>query len=279
MKFKFLTIILVVTAIFFQTGAALSAPRKGNVPTSFVYQAITKYKNRNYTGCIQDMDYAISHGKATDIAYYYRALSYAQLGMREEAKQSYEQAAQVTANSTLADYARMAVGCIDDASACDSNLDDSDITKFIRSNEFMHQDVKNAMKQEAMDRIKQNINSEAAPSEKDLELINQNTQPTDKEIADAVRTFQKLGINPYAMAGNPAINAYNNPNSDIAQLNALLNNQNNGNYNNNNMMNLIPMMTAMQSSPNGTNNVNKEFVQAYMLNQMLPNFNFGKNDK
>ena len=272
MKLKILTAFLIISGLFLGSGLTYAAS-KNTVPNSFVYQAISKYRNKNYTGCIQDMDYAISHGKASDIAYYYKALSYARLGMSEEAKSAYESASQMTSNRILAEYANQAIACIDDPSTCDSNLDDGDISKFIRSNQFMHQDVKNALKEQAMERVQSTINSEAKPSEEDLKYINQNNAPSDKEIADAVRTFQKLGINPL---GNSNMNmaAYNG-NAELMQINAMLNNQNS---NNDNMMNLIPMISAMQTQ-GGSNNVNKEFIQAYMLNQMLPSFNFGNNDK
>ncbi len=274
MKFKLLLAGLIISGIFFQTGMTYAASKTTSAPTSFVYQAIAKYKQKNYTGCIQDMDYAINHGKASDVAYYYKALSYARLGMKDEARQAYESARQTTANQSIATYATHAISCIDDSANCDSSLDGGDITKFIMSGDFMHSEVKENMKNQAMERVKDTINNSAAPSPEDLKYINQTTEPTDKEIADAVRTFQKLGINPFSATGGTNLASSYNQNAEMAQLNALL-----GNNNNNSMMNLIPMMSAMQTSPNTSGGVNKEFVQAYMLNQMLPGFNFGKNDK
>ena len=66
-------------------------------------------------------------------------------------------------------------------------------------------------------------------------------------------------------------------NSELAQMNALLGGNNN---NNNNMMNLMPIINALQTSGQGGNSgFSKEFIQTYMMNQMLPNFNFGSDDK
>ena len=98
--------------------------------------------------------------------------------------------------------------------------------------------------------------------------------PTDKEIADAVRTLAKLGINPLGM-NNPAL--MTGANAELAQINALLGGNNN---NNNNIMNLMPIINAMQTSGQGGNSgMSKEFIQTYMMNQMLPNFSFGSDDK
>ena len=45
-------------------------------------------------------------------------------------------------------------------------------------------------------------------------------------------------------------------------------------------MNLMPIINALQTSGQGGNSgFSKEFIQTYMMNQMLPNFNFGSDDK
>ena len=273
MNLKSLVSGLIISGIVLSTGIAFAASKNVQIPTSFVYQAINKYKNKNYTGCIQDMDYIIQKGRPSDIVYYYRAISYSQLGMSDKARESYDAARNISRNRVLIDYATQAINCIDDATLCDANLDDSDITKFIKSNEFMHNDVKTTLENQAIERVQQEINEDIKPTENNLKYINQNNEPTDKEIADAVRTLSKLGINPLA---NMNMGQFGAMNSEIAQINAMFGNNNN---NNNNMMNFIPMISAMSQSGGGNSNISKEFVQAYMMNQMLPGFNFSNNDK
>ena len=273
MSLKSLVSTLIISGIVLTTGIAFAASKNVQIPTSFVYQAISKYKNKNYTGCIQDMDYIIQKGRPSDIVYYYRAISYSQLGMPDKARESYDAARNMSRNRVLIDYATQAINCIDDATLCDANLDDSDITKFIKSNEFMHNDVKTTLENQAIERVQQEINEDIKPTENNLKYINQNNEPTDKEIADAVRTLSKLGINPLA---NMNMGQFGAMNSEIAQINAMFGNNNN---NNNNMMNFIPMISAMSQSGGGNSNISKEFVQAYMMNQMLPGFNFSNNDK
>lgn len=270
MNLKSLVSGLIISGIVLSTGIAFAASKNVQIPTSFVYQAINKYKNKNYTGCIQDMDYIIQKGRPSDIVYYYRAISYSQLGIPEKARESYDAARNISSNRVLIDYATQAINCIDDATLCDANLDDSDITKFIKSNEFMHNDVKTKLETQAIERAKEEINKDIKPNDDSLKYLNQNNEPTDKEIADAVRTLSKLGINPLA---NMNMGQFGAMNSEIAQINAMF-----GNNNNNNMMNFIPMISAM-SQNGGNSNISKEFVQAYMMNQMLPGFNFSNNDK
>ncbi len=273
MNLKSLISGLIISGIVLSTGIAFAANKNVQVPTSFVYQAISKYKHKNYTGCIQDMDYIIQKGRPSDIVYYYKAISYSQLGLPDKAREAYESARNISSNRVLIDYATQAINCIDDATMCDANLDESDITKFIKSNEFMHNDVKTKLENQAIERTKQEINNDVQPSEGNLKYINQNDQPTDKEIADAVRTLSKLGINPLSNMGN--FGQFGAMNSEIAQINAMFGNNNN----NNNMMNFIPMISAMSQNGGSNSNISKEFVQAYMMNQMLPGFNFSNNDK
>ncbi len=271
MKLKAITSCLIIMGLIFTTGITFASSKKEPLPSSFLFQAMNKYKQKNYTGCIQDMDYMIQKGHPTDLAFYYKAISYSKLGMSDMAKENYQQAINVTSNTTLKDYASQALICIDDPSACDMNLDDGDITKFIKSEKFMHNDVKNNLQENAINRAKEEINNQKKPSDANLKYINQNNnQPTDKEIADAIRTLSKLGINPFNSMS--AINPYmQEQNAELMQINALLGNNNNSN----NMMNLIPILT-MQG---GNTQASKDLMQAYMMNQMLPNFNFGNNDK
>lgn len=272
MKLKLVQSFLIICGLLLSTGVSFAAVNKIENPSSLVYQAINKYKAKNYTGCIQDMDYLIKMGKPSDLVYYYRAISYAQLKMQTQARENYEMAANITKNTILKDYANQAIACIDDETLCDMSLDDGDITKFIKSEKFMHTDVEKGLQDKAIQKAKEEINNNINPGADTLKYINQNHQPTDKEIADAVRTFQKMGINPF-QNGNLGMFGQN---SEIAQMSAMFGNNNN---NNNNMMNLIPMINAMQSQSGNNTNMNKEFIQSYMMNQMLPNFNFNNSDK
>ncbi len=276
MKLKLFSTFLIISTLFVSSGIACFAASKTTIPSSFIYQAVDKYKKGNYTGCIQDMDYLINHGRGSDVAYYYKAISYSRLGMFPEAKAAYNSAIAISRNRMLVDYSRQAVECIDNSEAC-LPTDASDITNFIQSGKFIHEDVTNAAKAKAMQKVKDDINKNQAPSSEDLRRINHNNQPTDKEIADAVRTLSRLGINPFNNLGGANLAMYGQQNAEMMQLNALFNNNNN---NGNNMMGLLPMLMMNQNATGQEkSNISKEFVQAYMLNQMMPGLDFGSSDK
>ena len=272
---KFLGTGLIALSLLLSGSLVFASTSKINAPSSFLYQAVGKYKTGNYTGCIQDMDYLIDNGKATDIVYYYKALSYARLGISDKAKESYMKAITETKDLAIMEYSKQAITCIDNPSACSADASGKDISSFIQSNKFLHSDVENDLRKKGVDKVRTKINQDKPLTEDDFKYINENNAPTDKEIADAVRTFQKLGINPLAQNGAMNYSAYQDP--TVMQMNMLLGNNTNSN---DNMMNLIPFLTQMKSGQNSTNpEVNKSMVQAMMLNQMLPSFNFGSNDK
>ena len=112
MSLKSLVSTFIISGIVLTTGIAFAASKNVQIPTSFVYQAINKYKNKNYTGCIQDMDYIIQKGRPSDIVYYYRAISYSQLGIPEKARESYDAARNISRNRVLIDYATQAINTI-----------------------------------------------------------------------------------------------------------------------------------------------------------------------
>lgn len=90
MKLKTALIYTIISGILLTGSISFAAQQRETVPSSFLYNAINKYKQKNYTGCIQDMDYIIQKGRPSDLVYYYKAISYAQLGMPDQARQAYE---------------------------------------------------------------------------------------------------------------------------------------------------------------------------------------------
>ncbi len=259
--------------------ASYAASEK-NVSSS-MYEAMNKYRQKNYVGCVQDTKRMIDNGKPSDLAYYYQAISYARLGMANEAKEAYTKAAEVSKNKAIINYANQGLQCINNPSSCDdSGLDEKDISVFIKSGKFLHPEVEEALQKQASERVKAEINSGNKLDEQDLKYLNMNDlnqnplQPTDKEIADAVRTFQKLGINPFS-GGYSNLALSQNADSNLIQMNAFLNRNNN---NDNNLMNLIPLLVSMQKQGQNSSGMGKEMVQAMLYNQMLPNLNFSSND-
>ena len=85
--------------------------------------------------------------------------------------------------------------------------------------------------------------------------------PTNEEIANAVKTLAKLGVNPMGSMVQPAM--YQNP--EMMQMNMLLGN-NTQSYNN---MNMLPLLMMNQNS---RENMSPEFIETMMMNQMTPTY-------
>ena len=85
--------------------------------------------------------------------------------------------------------------------------------------------------------------------------------PTNEEIANAVKTLAKLGINPMGAMVQPA--AYQNP--EMMQMSMLLGN----NTQSNNGMNMLPFLMMNQGN---TQNMSPELIETMMMNQMAPTY-------
>ncbi len=109
------------------------------------------------------------------------------------------------------------------------------------------------------------INNDMAPDMQNYKLLNDaskinQAQPTDSEIANAVRVLAQVGFNPFNM-----MNGYTDP--QMAALSAAL-----GNSNNNNM-NYLPYLMSQGANPE----VAKQMMQSMMMSQMMPDMGgFGK---
>ena len=86
--------------------------------------------------------------------------------------------------------------------------------------------------------------------------------PTNEEIANAVKTLAKLGVNPMGSMVQPM--AYQNP--EMMQMSMLLGNNTQQNYGMNNM---LPYLMMNQGN---RQNMSPEFIETMMMNQMTPTY-------
>jgi hypothetical protein len=86
-------------------------------------------------------------------------------------------------------------------------------------------------------------------------LITNNDLPTDKEIADAVRTLAKAGITPYQ-----SMNYTNN--NEVEQFLATMGGSNGQNSN---MMSLLPYFMNNKA---GNQNIDPNFIKTMMMSNM-----------
>lgn len=280
-----------------------------------IKNGIAKYKAKNYAGCIYTMKDVIKNDPSNAMAHYYTAISYARLGDKTEAINYYTKVVNLNSNATLTSYAKQGLEAINNGYLY--NTQNAQADKFVQNNykNGVNPDISKQLKLIELERTKEEINTKVhAPkvttpsaeekatdetkdkkkedkkeTKEEPKKTSSNAQPSDAEIAQAVRTLAAIGVNPLQLGGaNAQMTQYQNPQmlqqyaassqaaNDLAQLQMMLGSQNNNNgYGNNNMMNFLPYL--MQNGNNGA--MSKEMLQTMMMTQMMPDFSFDTSRK
>ena len=265
---------------------------KYSANTPRIRRAIYKYKTKNYTGCVQDLEEILKFEPYNSVVWYYLGLSYSMLGNKDNSTLSFNTAKLLDPNSLIGKYSQRGLDCLANPDKCVvKNESQAQIDQFINSHKFVSETAKKEMLKQRLqyqkDAINHNIKN-LPKEEKKNPNVSSNSEPTNEEIAQAVRTFQKLGLNPFAVNGNVnnqatqqnMAQAYIN-NNELAHLNMMLSQGNGmGNQNNgNNMMNMLPLILSMNNNQ-GTQNTNgfkvtPEMIQIMMTSAMMPGLDFG----
>ena len=253
-------LILNLTLIAFIATAlgAYAAP----VTNAQIKALIRKYKAQNYVECVQDAQNLIKKDPSNAAVHYYQGLALYQLGRTDKAALAFNAVISLNSNSVLTDYANKAIHCINHDEECKPQNDesaDSDLDKFLKSDKFYGNSVQADLNQKKLDQMKRNINDTIKDNQK-------SEMPTNDEIAEAVKTLAKAGINPFAgMNGmNPA--QMTPESAQMMQMNMLL-----GNNTNNNQMNMLPMLLLNQQ--NGEK-LSPELIQTMMMSNMANDFGY-----
>jgi len=272
-KFALFLAFTLVTAYTTNICLAGSTTAKKSLSVSpAVYGAIAKYKQKNYTGCIQDLKPIVEKDENNVIAQYYLGIAYAQLGMKNEARTAYQKVVDSDSDVKLVDYSKKALACLDGRPECspdyvDKNAPvDDDMTVFIKSGKFMHDDVMHQVQEKSLEKQKDRINNDMMPDAENYKYINDasGAEPTNEEIANAVRVLAKVGLNPFSVNNFNAA-GYTNP--QLAQLGAIM-----GNTGTNNAMSAYLPYIISQGSQNPE--TAKQMMQTMMMSQMMPEFGF-----
>lgn len=235
------------------------------VSNSQIKAMIKKYKAKDYTGCVQETQTLLKKDPTNAAVYYYQGLSLYQLGMPRPATVAFEKVIALNSNSVLVEYATKGIHCIKGDDECKPHSDESEgseLDQFLKSNKFYGNSVQSDLNQKKLNQIKHNINDSV--KDKDNK---KSEMPTNDEIAEAVKTLAKAGINPFAgMNGmNPA--AMTPESAQMMQMNMLLGN----NTNNGNQMNMLPMM--LMNGQNGEK-LSPELIQTMMMSNMANDFGY-----
>ena len=206
-KIALVLALTVITAYTTTISLAAAKQQRSMTVSSPVYAAISKYKQKNYVGCIQDLIPVVEKDDNNAVAHYYMGIAYAQLGMKSEAQNSYQKVIGINADTKLTEYSKRAIACLNGRPECSANYVDKnapvdDMTVFIKSGKFLDDSVKQQIQEKALEKQKDRINNDLAPDVGNYKLLNDasseiKAQPTDKEIADAVKVLAKVGVNPF----------------------------------------------------------------------------------
>ena len=217
-----------------------------------INKMIQLYKSENYLGCIDSSIKILEENPSNIFAYYYKGLSYTQLGKTSDAVNAFEKVISLNTNPTLVEYSKKANACISSPQECEKyEKEVGELEAFIKSSKFFSNSVQSQVNQKKLDRMKENINDEVNNTEKKSEM------PSNDEIANAVKTLARAGINPLSTFNQ----GYSNP--QMMQMSMLLNDNNNNGYNSN----MLPILLMNQ---NGNQQLPPDLIQTMMMTQMSP---------
>lgn len=263
-------------------------------PNANINSAISKYKNGNYSGCLQELFSLTKKDPSNAVAYYYMALAYTHVDMQDDAIESYEKVIALSPNSYLVDYAVKGRDCLTGGPACqppeDTGAEEDDLDRFIKApyGNGLSPELNQEVKQKELINIKETINKKDSLETKDLEKIkkfdnksnskssveetDKIAQVSDEEILNAVKTLKAAGLNLTVQPdGYSSMMQYQDP--QMMEMSMLLGTNNNNN--NNSMMNMLPMMMSQVQKGQ---NIDPRVMQAMMMNSMMPDFSFGSNN-
>ena len=217
------------------------------VITESLKPSIVKYKQGNYTGAMIDLKELLKKEKYNQYARYYLGLSYMRLGYTKEATEEFNQVIKQGGNESLSFYSQRAIMCITSPSdeICNPKFiptaakeaevkkpvtaEDDDITQFIYSGKKIHPAAMDVIINERME-VKLQQDEYQRKHQEQLGPLS--SAPTNEEIASALNTLSRIGINPfeqnYMLSNVPELSeinnygsmpyAYRNSTSDIGQM-------------------------------------------------------------
>ena len=247
-------LLLTILSVLFFASAVYSADG--------VAGGIKKYKEGNYTGCIEWMNNVVKNDPANALAYYYLAMSYVQAGRKDDAIDNYSKVILLNTNSLLTEYAERGKLCLEDPEKCKITDEKSVFVEAPFGSGFA-KSVEDQMEKRELEIMRKQINTDKdIPGHKlqeyrDFSSQNQtNDMPSNDEIVAALRILQKAGLQNYAMPTQA--------NMQMNDISAFLGQNNLGTGNN--LMNVLPYLN------NGNMRNNPQLIQTMLMNQMMPDF-------
>lgn len=257
-------------------------------PNATMQSAIGKYKNGNYSGCLQELFSLTKQDPSNALAYYYMAMAFTYVDMQDEAISAYEKVLALNPNEYLVEYATKGRDCLTGGPTCSvedtTGETDAELDEFINapygnglSPEINQENTrKELMKIKHIINKKQDLEVDEIQKIKDFddknsldtEKSDKIAQVSDEEILNAVKTLKKAGLNLTLQSENPYSQMMQYQDPRMMEMSMLLGNNNN---NANSMMNMLPMLMSQHQKGE---NMDPRFIQAMMMNSMMSDFSF-----
>lgn len=209
--------------------------------------AIKMYKNKNYSECYVKLESVIKNDPANALAYYYMAMTSAQLGRKDEAILNYDKAITLAPDgNNLSRYAKKGKRCLETPDKCTDSLFDSMEDEFVqrKSGSNFTEEVQSNYEQLKIENLMREMNrNDSLEPQKFKEYKDFSGVPTNDEIVAALRTLQRAGLGSLV-------------NNNYADLSVLT-----GNSQQNAMLNIM-----------GTSSMNPQLIQALLTNNMTQGF-------
>ena len=210
-------------------------------------EAIKLYKDGNYSQCYMQLESVLKNDPANAIAYYYMAMTSAQIGKKEEAISNYNRTLSLTSdNNNLSRYAKKGIRCLETPDKCEESLFENIEDEFIQSKQAgkFSEEVRSGFERLKLENLMREMNREdSVDAQKFKEFKDFSSVPTNDEIVAALRTLQQAGLN----------NVVNNNYADLSVLTGM--------PQQNTMLNMF-----------GSSSMNPQLIQALLTNNMTQGF-------
>lgn len=264
-------------------------------PNANIKSAISKYKAGNYSGCLQELFSLTKKDPSNSVAYYYMAMAYTHLNMKNEAIEAYEKVLTLRPNPYLAEYAIKGRDCLTNGPACSeeeagTDEETDELDEFIKSpyGNGLSPKLNDEVKQKQLNNFRQTINKKEQLENNDIQKIREFDQKnskssieendkiaqvSDEDILNAIKTLKEAGVNvTVGQENNPYAQLAQYQDPQMAELSMMLGGNNN---NNNSMMNMVPLLMAQSQQGK---NIDPRLMQAMMMNSMMSDLSFTNNN-
>ena len=169
-----------------------------NSASTELTNAIKTYKSGDYSDCYSKLEQILKNEPGNALAYYYMAMTSAQIGRKEEAISNYDKAIALTsANNNLSRYAKKGKRCLETPDKCNETLYDSLDDEFIQ-NELgpkFSEEVKSDLERLKIENFMREMNRNENIDPKEFKNFKDfSSVPSNDEIVAALRILQRAGL-------------------------------------------------------------------------------------